>query len=172
MKTGSQLGCHPKVSSSWGWKMLFPLLPTPLYRTTVKKGLPMSIKSWGFHMHKRVSGNICPLVSWLWIAVPCSNCLCAIGIKTCFRNGGVCLLQGCGRDGKTLSHGGGRRVRATRRTFGSLSGKWHWKSLCAPCLSTFLCQVCSGHGAPFAWLCEGGHRTTGERFCLGCQHVL
>lgn len=40
-----------------------------------------------------------------------------------------CLLQGCEREGKTLSHGGGRRVGATQRTFGSLSGKWHLKSL-------------------------------------------
>lgn len=83
-----------------------------------------------------------------------------------------CLLQGCEREGKTLSHGGGRRVGATQRTFGSLSGKRHLKSLWTPCLSTLLCQVCSGHRAPFAWLCEGGQGTTGERFCLGCQHVL
>lgn len=172
METGSQLGCHPKVSSSWGWRMLFPLLPIPLYRTTVRKGLPVSIISWGFHMHKRESGNICPLVFWLWIALPCSNCLCAIGIKSCFRNGEVCLLQGCGREHKTLSHGGGRTVRATQITFGNLSSKWHLKSLCTTCLSTLFCQVCSGHRAPFIWLCEGRQRTTGERFCLGCQDVL
>lgn len=38
-------------------------------------------------MRKRVSGNICPLVSWLWVVFPCSNCLHAIGIKSSFRNG-------------------------------------------------------------------------------------
>lgn len=38
-------------------------------------------------MHGRVSGNICPLVSWLQIVFPCSNCLCAIGTKSSFRNG-------------------------------------------------------------------------------------
>lgn len=40
-------------------------------------------------MHKRVSGNICPLVLWLRIIFPRSNCLCAIGIKSSFRNGEV-----------------------------------------------------------------------------------
>lgn len=40
-------------------------------------------------MHKRVSGNICPLVSWLQIIFSRSNCLCAIGIKSSFRNGEV-----------------------------------------------------------------------------------
>jgi len=40
-------------------------------------------------MHERVSGNICPLVSWLQIVFPCSKCLCAIGTKNSFRNGDV-----------------------------------------------------------------------------------
>lgn len=121
-----------------------PCSPVPC-GTAVRMGLPMNIKSWGFHMHERVSGNICPLVSWLQIVFPCSNWLCAIGIKASFRNGAVSVS--CRAVGE---NGGGSRARATPRAFDDPSGKWHLKLSCASCTVLFCCQVCSGHWVPFA----------------------
>lgn len=101
-------------------------------------------------MLKRVSGNICPLVSWLQLLFPYPNCLCAIGIKSSFRNGEVSVsCRAVGEKGRFFS-GGGNRVRATPSTFDNLSGKWLVKLLRTPCTVLFCCQVCSGHCVPFA----------------------
>lgn len=82
------------------------LLPSPC-GTAVWVSLPINIKSLGLHMQKKVGGNICPLFPWMFSVpldcFPCSNCLCAIGIKKQLQKWkSGCLPQGRVRAGKAF----------------------------------------------------------------------
>lgn len=107
-------------------------------------------------MQKRVSGNICPLVSWLQIVFSCSNCLCTFGIKSSFRNGEVSVsCRAVGQKGRLFPVVVGAGLGQPQEILMDLSGKQHLKLPCVPCIVLFCCQVCSGHWVPFAaQLCE------------------
>lgn len=100
-------------------------------------------------MHKRVSGNICPLVSWLQLLFPYPNCLRAIGIKGSFRNGEVSVSCRAVGEKRRLFNGVRSRVTATPSTFDNLYGKWLLKLLCIHCTVLLCCQVCSGYWVHF-----------------------